>query len=243
MTTRRAQKSSPLRFDDGFRGGIAMGFPVVAVVVFLLLSTAGVIDVTDLGRVMAACAALTVAFTAYIVWTHLVFSAVSDAEATRIAAAQYRRGPSRTPRFFGFRSTESWAISAAVAALMGAVAAAVFGAEAGGAILTLLVLLTAVSAWATVVYAFALRYLRLHAAGEEFVFEVDGTPGFSDFLSLALMISAAGSLAPASPRTRAGLRAVRTHTVIGFAFNALVIAVTVSLISGLITTFGPGANG
>lgn len=88
----------------------------------------------------------------------------------------------------------------AFAALAGAVAAAVLGGRQGGAILTVLALITAATAWATVVYAFALRYLRIHASGEEFRFDIDGPPEFSDFLSTALMISSAGAISRARPR-------------------------------------------
>ena len=121
---------------------------------------------------------------------------------------------------------------------MGAIAAAVYGAGDGGPVLTVVALLTAASAWATVVYAFGLRYLRLHAAGESFAFDIGDEPEFGDFLAMALMISAAGVLTAAAPRTRAGLRAVRTHTVITFVFNAIVVAMTVSLLAGLIATLG-----
>ena len=61
---------------------------------------------------------------------------------------------------------------------------------------------TVAASWATVVYAFGLRYFRMHSAG--------------------------------TPRTRLGLTAVRTHTFISFTFNALVVAMAVSLITGFI---------
>jgi hypothetical protein len=47
------------------------------------------------------------------------------------------------------------------------------------------------------------------------------------------MITSAGALS-AVPTTRSPLRAVGTHTVI--AFNSIVIAMTVSLISSFVTT-------
>lgn len=238
MASTRKAREIPLRFDDAFRGGISMGIPVLAVLVIFLLEANGVTRLGSLWLVVIAAGALTVAFFAYILWTHMAFARAPKDMARRIARAQHSQEPSALSRMFGFSNTESWAVSAASAALMGAVAATVFGARTGGGVLLIVVLLAAATAWTTVVYAFALRYFRLHAAGESFRFEVDGQPEFTDFVTFALMLSSAGTLAAASPTTRTGLRAVRAHTVIAFAFNALVIAMTVSLISGLITTFG-----
>lgn len=213
--------------------GVA-GFVVVA----LVTASSGPLDRVVLAS--AGCGALILCFGTYLVWTHLVFARTPREELARIAARQQRRGPSRTARMLGLASAESWAISVAFAALAGAVAAAVLGGRQGGAILTVLALLTAATAWITVVYAFALRYLRIHSAGEAFRFDIGEEPGFSDFLATALMISSAGAISASTPTGRAGLRAVRTHTVIAFAFNALVIAMTVSLISGLIGEFNRG---
>lgn len=213
-------------------GPVVIGFIVVAAIV----GRAGTVDRVLL--TMIGCAALILSFGAYLIWTHLIYARAPRARLMRIAAAQHRRRPSRLARMLGFDSAENLAISVAFAALAGAVATAVLGGREGGGVLTLLALLTATTAWITVVYAFALRYLRLHAAGEHFRFEIEDEPEFSDFLATALMISSAGALAASSPTSRAGLRAVRTHTVIAFAFNALVIAMTVSLMSGLIGTIG-----
>ncbi len=95
----------------------------------------------------------------------------------------------------------------------------------------------AATAWVMVVYAYALAYLHLHAAGESFAFEHDDELTFRDFAGLALMVSSAGSHIPAVPTTRAGTRAMRGHTVIAFVFNALVIAMTVSLITNLVAAY------
>lgn len=51
---------------------------------------------------------------------------------------------------------------------------------------------------------------------------------------MAVMVSSVGAMSAGVPRTRAGLTAVRTHTYISFAFNALIVAMAVSLIAGLI---------
>lgn len=233
----RRRRLVALRYDDGFRGGIPLGVGVAGFISIVLPQAAS----GSSNRVLVAavgCAALILALATYLVWTHQVFTQTSPTELSRIGALQYRRGPSRTARVLGLGSTENWAISVALAALAGAVAAAILGTQEGGILLTLLALLTAAIAWITVAYAFALRYFRLHSAGEHFAFEFDDEPRFADFLTTALMVSSAGALSAATPKARSALGAVRTHTVIAFAFNALVIAMTVSLISGLIATIG-----
>ena len=130
---------------------------------------------------------------------------------------QYRRRPSPLARALFFGSSEGWAVA-----------------------VTAVALLMAATAWATVVYAFGLQYFRLHSAGEDFEFDFDDSPRFTDFLSHALVISSAGSYTVAAPTTRAAMRAVRSHTVIAFVFNALVIAMTVSLITNLVMSLSAG---
>lgn len=103
-----------------------------------------------------------------------------------------------------------------------------------------LVVITAATSWATIVYAFALRYFRLNAGGETITFDLaehaTGIPQFIDFVSMSVMVSSVGALSAGTPRTRASLAAVRTHTFIAFGFNALVVAMTVSLVTSLIAS-------
>ena len=178
------------------------------------------------------CTMLTINSLLYIVWTHRVFGA-GDAKAAReIAREQEQRGPSRFAKWFGFARVEDWAMTAALSALVVAIVAAVIGASVMEPWLLALVLVTAGTAWTTMVYAFALRYLRLDAGGQRIDFDIDEEPEFSDFVSFSVMISSVGALSPGTPRTRAGLKAVRTHTYLAFAFNTLVVAMIVALVTG-----------
>lgn len=226
----------PLRYDDGFRGGIALlvSLPLLLIPFFEAWFARSAAD-PDLEIVFAAfCGAFALFFLVYLVWTHLVFSRATVEELERVSAAQQRRGASSLSKLIGMRTAEEWSMSAAFIALFVSGAAAILGAREGGLWLPLLVLLTVATAWATVVYAFALRYLRLHAAGERIAFDIDEDPAFSEFLSMAVMVSSVGAMSAGTPRTRAGLTAVRTHTFISFAFNALVVAMAVSLITSLV---------
>lgn len=227
----------PLRYDDGFRGTIAMlistALAALTYIVSFLTNRDG--DLLAL-RLVALCIMFTSFSLIYLVWTHVVFARGSDAAVTKIAEQQHRLGPSRASRALGFAQPEQWALTAATSALVVSIAATVVGARQSGLWLTLLVLITAASAWATMVYACALRYFRLHAGGERIEFDIDETPIFIDFVSMSVMVSAVGALSAGTPRTRAALGAVRTHTYISFAFNALVVAMTVSLVSSLVAT-------
>lgn len=185
---------------------------------------------------LALCSSLTAFFAIYIWWTHKVFTTARHADALRVAALQHRRRPGWLARVAGFGSTLDWALSAATIALVVSVSATTFGARATVGGMPLLVLATTAGAWTTVTYAFALRYFRLHAAGERIEFDIDDEPRFIDFVSMAVMVSSVGAMSAGTPRTRAGLSTVRTHTAFAFVFNTVVLAMTVSLITGLITT-------
>ncbi|MCA0346011.1 MAG: hypothetical protein LCH31_03005 [Actinobacteria bacterium] len=54
----------------------------------------------------------------------------------------------------------------------------------------------------------------------------------------ALMVSAVAATSAGTPRTRPGLTMMRTQTYISFAFNAIVVAMAVSLITSLIVAAG-----
>jgi uncharacterized membrane protein len=224
----------PLRFDDGFRGTIAI---VVAAPLMVLAIVNGVRwgDSVALGAVIGfAGLSLTLFSLVYVIWTHQLFHATPPQELDRIAAEQYRRGPSRLERWMGFAGTESWAMWAAIASILVAMATAFAWYSDRSLWLPLITIVTAASSWVTMAYAFALRYLRLNAAGEDIEFEIRETPTFSDYLSMSFLIATVAALSAGAPRTRAGLRSVRAQTIIAFVFNSLVIAMIVSLVLGLL---------
>ncbi|GAB3816037.1 hypothetical protein GCM10028820_14620 [Tessaracoccus terricola] len=230
----RKRRSIALRYDDGFRGAVA-SLPVVLLVIAAIVMPLVTSDpLSPILFIIGSCAALTLFSLVFMVWTHVLYTRAPGRELSRIAALQHERGPSRLTRLVGLGDTTSWTISGAAVSLIAAVSASVLGRGTGGIWLALLVLATAASSWASMVYAFALRYYRLHAAGEEFRFEIQEEPEFIDFVSMSTMISAVGALSGGSPHSRAGLNVVRTHTFLAFAFNALVVAMVVSLVAGLV---------
>ena len=75
----------------------------------------------------------------------------------------------------------------------------------------------------------SLRYARLAASGATFRFSIAEEPRFVDFLSLSFLTSTLHG-SEIHPTTRAGLKAVRGHALTAFMFNAVVVALTVSLV-------------
>lgn len=238
---RRRRREIPLVYDDDFRNVVTFAVLALPPVTVAFL---GIGDGFDRVRFIALiCVATVLSSLAYLIWTHLLFSRAPHERAARIAAAQYRKRRNPLTRWLVTGQSNdagSMSLSAAALTLIIAITAILIGVREGGLLLPLLVLATASSSWATMLYSFALRYFRLHSAGERFEFDIDEDPRFADFLSMSTMVSSIGAMSAGTPRTRAGLRAVRTHTWIAFLFNALVVAMTVSLIGSLVSTMQPG---
>lgn len=240
MTKRRVQREFALRYDDGFRGLCSLlgsAPPIASAIIFMRVNDQSFVTNAVL-TFAALCASFTLFFAIYLIWTHRVFARGDEGEVLCVAKLQHNQGASGISRAIGMRTAEDWAMSAAVTALMVSGAAAILGARESGFWLPLLVLVTVAMAWATVAYAFALRYLRLHAAGETIEFDIVEKPAFGDFLSMAVMVSAVAATSAGTPRTRAGLLTMRTQTYISFAFNAIVVAMAVSLITSLVVSAG-----
>lgn len=236
MRKRKNSSGIPIRYDDGFRAGIASVISTIVGAGVMALSLRVSQNSLLVSLFVALCVMLAGYFLIFLVWTQRLWARTPRDEAARIAAAQFRRGPGPVARMFGFARAEDWAVSSAASALVVAIVAAVIGADAGSLWLPALVFLTAGSAWAVMVFAYGLRYFRMHCAGETIEFDITEEPEFEDFISMAVMITAVGALPAGTPRTRVGLRTVRTHTYIAFGFNALVVAMTVSIVAGFITS-------
>jgi uncharacterized membrane protein len=233
MSQRRRARKIPIRYDDGFRVAIASLIALPGEAAFLLPMVLRGETIAMPLLVGALCAFMSLYGIVYLLWTHLLFTRAPREEVRRIAALQHHRTPSLASRFFGAGGEMDWAVSAASVSLVAAVLAVLSGGSSGVWLPALVLLTTAVS-WVTVVYAFALRYLRLDAAGERISFEIEEEPVFIDFVSMSVMVSSVGAMSAGTPRTRAGLNVVRTHTFLSFAFNTLVVAMIVSLLTGFV---------
>ncbi|WP_040163712.1 DUF1345 domain-containing protein [Microbacterium gorillae] len=248
MGARRAQRKYARVFDDGIRASWASAAAILVtfgVVVLVLAIGGGEIDRPSTGpmwfittgetSLTLVCLFWLIYSVIYLVWTHLLFSRTPRATVRSIANVQHHRRPSAGARLFGAGADGTGAVTASFMALVAALGTAIIGIGATEWWRIVLVILTVAGSWAAMVYSFALRYLRLDAAGERVEFDIVEDPEFSDFVSLGVAISTGGAVSAARPRTRDVLSAMRTHALSAFIFNTLVIAMTVSLIVGLLT--------
>jgi uncharacterized membrane protein len=98
-------------------------------------------------------------------------------------------------------------------------------------------LLCVACSWALMAYAFALQYLRLDSerrtdGTRHVVMELEGDPRFTDYLTLAVLLSAMAATVSAQIRSREAWSLVRAHVLLAFMFNSVVVAMMVSLLFG-----------
>ncbi|MHA3682745.1 DUF1345 domain-containing protein [Leucobacter sp. HY1910] len=213
---------------------VALAVSFVVLLAPLAIAVVRGADLTPTLGFAALCGSLSTFSVLYTVWTYRLYRATPRPALMALASTQHHRGPSVAAKLLGFGGAGDWALSAAGASLVVAVVATMLGNSSNMLWLAALVIITVGSSWASMVIAFALRYLRLHAAGETLEFDITEEPVFTDFVSMAVMISSVGAMTAATPRTSAALAAVRTHTIVSFAFNAFVIAMVISLMTGLV---------
>lgn len=230
----------PRAFQDSVRAQWCSFVSVVAVLPAALIigrNRARTHDIAPEARLEAITDILLVVFALlwliftvlYLVWTHRLFSRMPPERLQEVAAVQGRTKAKLSDELSGLGGASSWSINAAITAVMASVALMVFSDRLPHLVAPALAIGMAASSWATMAYSFALRYLRLDAQRPGFDFVVERPLRFSDYLTHSLMVSALGGSA-ATPRTRAALGAQRTHTLLAFVFNAVVVALTVSLV-------------
>lgn len=171
----------------------------------------------------------------YLTWTHRAYASRGSRALT--SAAQREAQALRRPwmRVLGNGGASNWALIGALVAVAVTIIVAQNAAFRGEWVFVLLVLLTVASSWALMVYSFALEYLRLplDGGGEPgIVLEIKGPPRFSDYLTLAILLSTMAATVSASIRSRRAWTLVRINVLFAFTFNTVIVAMMVSLLSG-----------
>lgn len=228
--------AAPIAYNDNFRASIAYIVPPLVVFGGAAICLGGEWPLAAIFTVL--CIASVASSLVYVTWTHLLFSRTPHENLVEIAGYQQRSRVGWFWRAMGLNHQDpgSLAIASATLTITVAIASIIAGPADQSPLLPFLVLATAATSWATMVYAFALKYFRLDSGGERIEFDIDEEPRFTDFLSMAVMVSSVGAMSAGTPRTRKGLAAVRTHTCIAFIFNALVVAMTVSILGGMVSS-------
>jgi uncharacterized membrane protein len=136
-------------------------------------------------------------------------------------------------------STDLWVVLAAVASLAAVVTALQRsrGTDPVAVATVLLSVLSVTLAWAMVNTVFALKYARMYYFDEPdrqgFAFDMDTDPTYSDFAYLAFTVGMAYAPSEARPSCSDTRKVVLGHALLSYLFGTGLIAVAVSLVTGL----------
>lgn len=171
----------------------------------------------------------------YLVWTHVAYAAQTPWE---LGLRAQRESESRRrwwSALLGYGGASSWTLTAALVAVLVTVIIAQDPAYRSDLLYVALGLLCVAASWALMVYSFTLQYLRLEAGDpqvQHIDVAVDGHARFSDYLTLAVLVSTMAATVSATIRTRPAWSLVRTNVLFAFTFNSVVVAMVVSLLLG-----------
>ncbi|MDO5511381.1 DUF1345 domain-containing protein [Corynebacterium sp.] len=198
---------------------------VVGVVVTTLLMITEVIS-SDLTSLLLVYYLLTwvVFCLLYLVLTHRHWQqvVVDDLEADEDQKGRLWWGTAS-----GVGHPEWWSVQAGVVSALIVIGASRLTVLDSQLWLPLLGLFTVAGSWGLMVYAFAEKYLNLYLRGEDLDLPADQAPEFGDFLSQSVAVSTMTGIRTRSRITRT---AVRSHTLVAFGFNTVIVAMTVSLL-------------
>ncbi|MFJ4225885.1 DUF1345 domain-containing protein [Microbacterium sp. NPDC089695] len=172
----------------------------------------------------------------YLSWTHRAY-ALRGPRALASAARKESRAMSRPwMRALGYGGASNWALIGAIVAVAVTIVVAQNPAFRGGWLFVALGLLTVAGSWILMVYSFALEYLRLASETERGApgidLDIEGPPRFSDYLTLAILLSTMAATVSASIRSRRAWTLVRINVLFAFTFNTVIVAMMVSLLFG-----------
>jgi uncharacterized membrane protein len=147
-----------------------------------------------------------------------------------------RRRPTRS----GALDTLSWALplAASVAGINAAVLVLKQSSEAGFRIVLLVGAMGILTSWLLLNTGFAQVYESVHRRAQQPVFAFAGTvdPTFADFLYLSFTIGTSLSTSDTPVQTSRARLVVMIHSVAGFVYNALVVAIAFQVLQRLVRT-------
>lgn len=180
-------------------------------------------------------------FTAYYLWwTHRVYAHADTAAVRDVAARDSHARRSWTGKFSGLTGPTDWTAAAATMAVVVTVAIALSPGAREDPVVVLLGLATVASSWALMVYSFALDYMQVSVLQEpdetpHVKFDFPEEPRFADYLTFSVMVSTMAVGAPAQATSQAMWRKLRSHVLLAFIFNTVIVAMMVSLLFGGLT--------
>jgi uncharacterized membrane protein len=172
----------------------------------------------------------------YVLWTHIVYASQGPRRLDAAARREVRDLRRWWVRFFGYGGATNWALIGALIAVVLTIVVAQSPVFRDDWVFIALGLLTVASSWALMVYSFTLEYLRLSVEpddGEPHIdLKVEGEPRFTDYLTLAVLVSTMAATVSAEIRSRRAWTLVRVNVLFAFAFNSVIVAMMVSLLFG-----------
>lgn len=172
----------------------------------------------------------------YLVWTHLVYARQGPRSLTAAARRETQSLQRWWSRALGYGGASSWTLTGALAAVLLTIVIAQNEAFRSDWLFIVLGLLTVASSWALMVYSFALEYLRLVTASDggqsHIQLSIAGDPRFTDYLTLAVLLSTMAATVSATITSRKAWTLVRMNVLFAFAFNSVIVAMMVSLLFG-----------
>lgn len=172
----------------------------------------------------------------YLTWTHLAYARRGPRALTTAARKETQALSRPWMRVLGHGGASNWALIGALVAVAVTIVVAQNPAFRGEWAFVLLGLLSVASSWSLMVYSFALEYLRLASAAEDeepgIRLDVEGPPRFSDYLTLAILLSTMAATVSATIRSRPAWTLVRVNILFAFTFNTVIVAMMVSLLFG-----------
>ena len=167
----------------------------------------------------------------YCFYTHIVFNDLDSHTLHEVCGHQYRAPARWWHSIVGSTSAESWTISAASVASALTILIATTGQLRGSFYMIILGFCAVAGSWAIMAYSFALRYARIRASGQRMDVPVEDPPLFTDFLTHSILVSTMTG-GYARLHTREAWTAQRSHTLLAFAFNTVIVAMSVTLLFG-----------
>lgn len=169
----------------------------------------------------------------YLTWTHLSYARRGPRALSSVARRETRALQRPWMRVFGYGGASNWALIGALVAVVLTVVVAQHPFFRGEWFFVLLGLFTVAGSWALMVYSFALEYLRLAEGNEGAIgIDVEGPARFTDYLTLAILLSTMAATASATIRSRRAWTLVRVNVLFAFTFNTVIVAMMVSLLFG-----------
>lgn len=170
----------------------------------------------------------------YVGWSVHVYSRLDQDPASlrTMTIADDHREQHPVARSLGGTGSTSTTITAAVVAVIVTITIAQQPEFRNDPLYIGLALVTVASSWVLMVFSFAQSYLRLEATAPGTHFHFRETARFTDYITLAVLLSVMAAAVPAKIASRTAWITVRTNVVIAFIFNSVIIAMMVALLFG-----------